>query len=397
MQRLSLAFCPMELIPVTDTKTARDFLQVNIIINQKDPNYIQPLNKDINGVFDEKHNKAFRFGTAKRWILKDDNGQLIGRIAAFTNTKYKNKGDEQPTGGIGFFDCIDSQEAADILFNSAKQWLIDNGMEAMDGPINFGERDRWWGLVIDGFKPPLYGMNYNPPYYKALFENYGFQIFYNQFCMGRPIHGGLPERFYEAHERLEKRGGFSARRIEADKLDAYAADFVDVYNKAWAMHEGNKEMTVDGAQKLFRSMKPILDPDLVWFTYYKEEPIAFYINIPDVNKIFKNFHGKFGLWQKLQFLWHKKRKKLDSYTGIIFGVAPRFQAMGVDYYMITEAAKILQTQQQYFYTELQWQGDFNPKIVNVSKNLLFNVTRTLATYRYLFDRTKEFKRHPILS
>jgi len=24
-------------------------------------------------------------------------------------------------------------------------------------------------------------------------------------------------------------------------------------------------------------------------------------------------------------------------------------------------------------------------------------TRTLATYRYLFDRTKEFKRHPILA
>ncbi len=24
-------------------------------------------------------------------------------------------------------------------------------MEAMDGPINFGDRDRWWGLLIDGF------------------------------------------------------------------------------------------------------------------------------------------------------------------------------------------------------------------------------------------------------
>ena len=71
--------------------------------------------------------------------------------------------------------------------------------------------------------------------------------------------------------------------------------------------------------------------------------------------------------------------------------------MGVDYYMVAEAAKILQTQQQYFYTELQWQGDFNPKIVNISRNLLFDVTRTLATYRYLFDRTKEFKRHPILN
>lgn len=390
-------FACMQLMPVTDAKTSKEFLLVNVIINGNDPNYIQPLNKDVNDVFDPTKNKAFRFGTAKRWILKDDSGKLIGRIAAFTNSKYKNKEDEQLTGGIGFFDCVDNQEAAGILFNSAKQWLIDNGMEAMDGPINFGERDRWWGLVIEGFKPPLYGMNYNQPYYKKLFETYGFQIFYYQYCMGRPMHGRLPERFYEAHERLEKKGGFSARRIEADKLNQYAADFVTIYNKAWALHEGNKEMTVESAQKLFRTMKPILDPDLVWFTYFNNEPIAFYINIPDVNKIFKEFHGKFGLWQKLQFLWYKKRKKLNSATGIIFGVAPRFHSMGVDYYMIVEAAKILQVQQQYMYTELQWQGDFNPKMVNISKNLLFDVTRTLATYRYLFDRTKEFKRHPIFN
>ena len=100
-----------------------------------------------------------------RWILKDDEGKLIGRIAAFTNKKYKNKGDDVPVGGIGFFECINNQEAADLLFDNAKHWLIQKGMEAMDGPINFGERDRWWGLITDGFTPPLYCMNYNPPYY----------------------------------------------------------------------------------------------------------------------------------------------------------------------------------------------------------------------------------------
>ena len=58
--------------------------------------------------------------------------------------------------------------------NIAKFASLQKGMEAMDGPINFGERDRWWGLITEGFTPPLYCMNYNPPYYIALFENYGF-------------------------------------------------------------------------------------------------------------------------------------------------------------------------------------------------------------------------------
>jgi hypothetical protein len=64
--------------------------------------------------------------------------------------------------------------------------------------------------------------------------------------------------------------------------------------------------------------------------------------------------------------------------------------------MIVEAAKVIQPSKKYYLTELQWQGDFNPKMNNISKNLEFNLSRRLATYRYLFDRSKPFKRHPIL-
>src|SRR5438034_10885915 len=169
----------MHLIEVKDKKAAKDFIQVNIEINKNDPNYIHPLEKDINEVFDSKKNKTFRHGEVTRWILKDESSNLIGRVAAFTNKKYKNKGDDVPVGGIGFFDCINDQNAADMLFDVAKHWLIQKGIEAMDGPINFGERDRWWGLIVKGFEPPLYCMNYNPPYYQQLFETYGFKNFFD--------------------------------------------------------------------------------------------------------------------------------------------------------------------------------------------------------------------------
>ena len=209
----------MQLIEVIDKQTAKEFILVNININKNDNNYIRPLDKDVDAVFDEKKNKAFRFGETKRWILKDDTGNLIGRIAAYANKKYKSKGDEQPTGGIGFFDCIHNQEAADILFNSAKEWLMGKGFEAMDGPINFGERDKWWGLLVEGFEPPLYGMNYNQPYYQQLFEDYGFQVLFNQLCFGRPLKGRLADRFYEGHEKIAADKNFSARRVDKKNLD----------------------------------------------------------------------------------------------------------------------------------------------------------------------------------
>src|SRR5687768_3605705 len=118
----------MHLVEVTNTQLAKEFLLVNVVINKGNTNYIRPLDKDINEVFDPKKNKSFRFGTVKRWLLKSDSGELIGRIAAFTNKKYKTKGDDVPVGGIGFFDSINNQDAADMLFNVAKHWLMQQGM-----------------------------------------------------------------------------------------------------------------------------------------------------------------------------------------------------------------------------------------------------------------------------
>lgn len=387
----------MQLFPVSDKASAKEFLKVPLIIYKDDPNFIQPLDKDINDVFDAKKNKAFRFGECFRWLLKDEDGNLIGRLAAFVHKKYRNKGDEQKTGGIGFFECINNQEAADMLFDVAKHWLMERGMEAMDGPINFGERDRWWGLVIEGFKPPIYLMNYNPPYYKSLFENYGFKVFFNQICWYLAVDTQLSEKFTEQGKKYNSIPAFSLRHIKKNNLEKFANDFCIVYNKAWASHEGNKQMSKDVAFKMFKNMKPAIDERLVWFVYHNDVPIAFWVNLPELNQIFRNFHGKFGILEKLKFLWLKKQGINDKFTGIVFGVVPEFQGQGIDYYMINEGGKEIQNKTNYKELELQWQGDFNPKIINMSRNIGGHQSRILATYRYLFDRTKEFKRHPILN
>jgi hypothetical protein len=66
---------------------------------------------------------------------------------------------------------------------------------------------------------------------------------------------------------------------------------------------------------------------------------------------------------------------------------------------VVESAKLIQTPAvSYKEYEMQWIGDFNPKMVNIAQSLgeVFQ-SRRLTTYRYLFDRTKEFKRHPMLA
>lgn len=387
----------MELVIVNNEQTARQFLEVHVQLNKRYEGWIRPLDKDINDVFDPEKNKAFRFGEVVRWILKDDKGRLAGRIAAFVNKKYKTKGDEQPTGGVGFFDCIHNQEAASLLFDTAKAWLAEKGMGAMDGPINFGERDRWWGLQVKGFVNPPYGMNYNPPYYQELFETYGFLPFFQQYCFALKVKDQVQEKFYARHAALAADPDYKALHVDKNRLAKFAADFAIVYNKAWSTHGGGKDMSKEQALLLFNKMKPVMDEKIVWFAYYKDDPIACWLNLPELNQYFKHMNGKFGLLQKLYFLWLKMTGACRKFTGLAFGVVPEFQGKGVDAFMIMEGAKIIQHKLGYDDYEMQWIGDFNPKMINIAESLGTYRSRQLTTYRYLFDRNQEFKRHPMLS
>lgn len=386
----------MQLIEVLNDTQAREFIEVNVTLNQSNPNYIRPLEKDINDVFDREKNKTFRHGDCIRWIVRNDEGKLVGRIAAFTNKKYKNKGDDVPVGGVGFFDCINDQAVADMLFDVAKHWLIQKRVEAMDGPINFGERDRWWGLLVEGFDPPLYCLNFNPPYYKDLIETYGFKPFYNQICFSLKVKDPVQQKFYDRHAMVAKDPDFSACHIKKNQLEKFAKDFTTVYNKAWSGHGGLKEMSNAVVLKMFKQMKPIMDERLIWYAYYKDEPIAIWTNIPDLNQWFKHLHGRFDWVAKLKFLWVKATKPCTKFVGLVFGIVPEWQGKGIDSFIIMEAASLIQGKLLYQDYEMQWIGEFNPKMVNIAENLGTYRSRKLTTYRYLFDRTKEFKAHPIL-
>lgn len=384
----------LQKVVVNTPELQQAFIKMPLALYKDDPNYIQPLDKDIREVFDREKNKYFKFGECEQWLYKNESMEYVGRIAVFTSKKWKN---EQPTGGIGFFECINDIQVAHTMFDDAKEWLTAKGMEAMDGPINFGERDRWWGLLVNGFEEPLYGMNYHLPYYQSLFESYGFQVYFHQLCFGMDVSTVLSDKLMKWYHFYEKHPDFSVQHIEKNKLDKYAEDFTTIYNKAWAKHGGGKSMELKQSKLLFAKMKPVLDEKIAWFVYHKGEPIAMWINLPDLNQYFKHFKGKFGLLQKLHFLYLRATGACRRFVGIVYGVVPEWQGKGVDAYMIGECGKHVQPpHSKYLKYEMQWLGDFNPKMLNLAKNLDAHEVRRLTTYRFLFDRTKEYKRHPIL-
>nr|MBK9650018.1 hypothetical protein [Bacteroidota bacterium] len=384
----------MQIIEVTTKEQAQQFLQLPLQLYKNDKNWAQPLDKDIDEVFDKEKNKFFRHGICARWLLAD-NGKTIGRVAAFVNHKLAKKND-QPTGGMGFFECINDQKAANILFDTCAAWLKEQGMEAMDGPINFGERESWWGLIIDGFNPPQYKMNYNLPYYQTLFETYGFKDYFQQHCYAIEQLEDLPQKFYQRHAEISKIPEYSFRTLKMNEIEKYAEDFRSIYNQAWVQHGSGRDLEQKQVQGFFKKLKPIIDPDIMAFAYYKNDPVAFAICLPDINQLFRKLNGKFGLWQKIKFFVMLKMHVCTKMIGTVFGIIPAHQGKGLDAYIFVEMEKIVKRKKSYDEFEMQWVGDFNPRMLNIAKEFCPVRSRVLVTYRFLFDRTKEFVRHPVI-
>ncbi|MCC2545813.1 hypothetical protein LJY25_05105 [Hymenobacter sp. BT175] len=388
----------MPLLEVTDARLARRFCALPAALYQHHPNWISPLYPDVEEVFDQTRNPNFAHGEAIRWILTNAAGEDIGRVAAFVNEATTHDS-PVPTGGLGFFECTDDQAAANELFDASRAWLAARGLEAMDGPINFGERDRFWGLLVNGYTEPNYGMFYHPPYYQRLFEAYGFQVFFRQYTCYRAVAAPLHPSFHRtalryATELPAYRFAYATPR-NPEKL---AADFHHVYSLAWANHTGINPMTLEKAREIVRKMKPVLDERLLWFAYHHDEPVAFFMSLPELNQIFKHVNPRFGPLEKVRFLWEKRqfeRRQPKKMFGVIFGVVPEHQGKGVESAMMVHAQGVLMAA-GYTEIEMNWIGDFNPRMLALTRSIGARISKTHVTYRKLFDETKPFERSPII-
>jgi len=385
----------MQLVEVIDKRSRIDFLEVSRILYKNDKNFICPLDQDIERVFDPKRNPYFTHGECIRWILKDDQCRLIGRVAAFINDK-KAYTYEQPTGGMGFFECIDNTKAAFLLFDECRKWLEVRGMKAMDGPINFSENDTFWGLLVEGFDDPSYAANYNHPYYRRFFEEYGFVNYYEQITTHLDLNKPFPERFWKIADWLMSKPGFTFEHFKIKNAEKYLHDIKKVYDEAWIHHEGFTPLKIEDVRAGFEKAKPILIEEFIWFAYHDGEPIAFLVMLPDVNRIFKHFNGKFHFFNKLRFLYYKYRKVMNRTKVTVMGVSPRFQRYGIESGIFKHMKEPYFRRKNFKSVELSWFGDFNPKMDALHKATGSVPLRKHITFRKFFEDVQGEKKMKVI-
>jgi hypothetical protein len=380
----------MKLTEVNDKETRQAFLRVPKQLYKNDLAWVCPLDAEIEGIFDPTENSLFRKGDACRWILADETGNLIGRVAAFYNSD-KSAQHEQPTGGIGFFECINDIKAAFMLFDQCKFWLKKNGMEAMDGPITFGENLTNWGLLVDGFGPPVYGIPYNFPYYRNLYEAYGFKLFYEMYSYEADLRKPFPDRQVKFSRHIAEK--FRFEHFSFRNKEKYLNDLCTVYNAVWAdFHETYTPLDYAEIEKIMKKAKPIINEELIWFVYDNEKPVALVVVFPDVNQILKKLgNGKLNFLNILKFLWYKNTGTINRARQLLTAVVPEYQrsgATGALFITMVDAVK----KNKIRYLDMSWVGDYNVTVNKIYRLLDIPVVRTHVTLRYMFDPSKEVKR-----
>jgi GNAT superfamily N-acetyltransferase len=389
----------MQIIEVKEAADRKEFIGFPKELYRNDRNWVSPLDIEVEAVFNPAKNRTFEHGVAARWILKDSKQKTIGRIAAFVDYA-RSKANNQPTGGLGYFEVIDDREAAFRLFDTAKDWLALKGMEAMDGPINFGENDNNWGLLAEGFMQQVYGMPYNTKYYQSFFEEYGFRKYFEQYSYHRTVRGPdnkineFPSRMTKIAEWLSKRPGYSFRHFEFSDKKRYVNDLVEIYNSAWSVFkEDFTPLNPEIFDEIIVKARAFADEELIWFAYYYDRPIAFFILYPDLNQIIKHFNGKLHLWNKLRFIYFKITHKMNGMRAVAGGVHPSYQNSGIESAIFSQLYNVFKSKRWYKELELSWVGDFNPKMIAIYEALEASKTKTHITYRYLINKKLKFRRY----
>jgi hypothetical protein len=389
----------MKIVEVITCYDRQEFHDFPKRLYRDDPCWVCPLDSMVEGYFDPERNHSLKHGEAVRWLLKDGDGKTIGRVAAFVD-RVRSAACKQLTGGLGFFEVVENREAAFLLFDTAREWLSARGMEAMDGPINFGENDNYWGLLVDGFMQQGFGMPYNKKYYRDYFESYGFRNYFEQYSYHRIVRGAdnkietFPERMMKIAEWLSKRPGYRFRHFEVRNSRRFIKDICDIYNSTWThLKEDFTPLDPGILEESLRRSKPFLDVELIWFAYYNEKPIGFFVLLQDLNQILKYLNGKLNPWNIIRLYYYKITNKISRVRAVVGGVEYSHQNTGVESAIFYHLYQVFKRKKWLKEMELSWVGDYNPKMLAIYEALGAKRAKVHVTYRYMINDKIKFMRY----
>ena len=313
--------------PVSSRRERRQFLEFPWTLYGDDPNWIPPLRGNQKEMVGYQPHPFYERNQVQTFLASRGD-EVVGRIAAIVNQGHIEKFSER-RGFFGFFECVDDQEAANGLFDAARQWLAERDVHRMRGPTN-PSANYELGTLIEGFNSaPTFGMTYNPPYYARLIEGYGFHKAQDLYSYWGHL-GMLPRarsRRGPVAKQIMEHCNVTLRPMDRSRFIEEVEAFLDIFNRSLVNHWGHVPMTPAEVRHVARGLKYLIVPDLALAAEIDGRLIGAVFGLPDYNPRVKQIDGRLFPFGFIRLLW--KRRRIKRIRLISTNVLPEYHLMGV--------------------------------------------------------------------
>ncbi|MCX7877852.1 MAG: hypothetical protein N2510_04325 [Ignavibacteria bacterium] len=358
----------LKIRTVADNRDLMEFIKLPWSIYKGNEYWVPPLIFDVRKNLDPKRNPFFKHSEIQLFIA-EKNGRFAGRIAAIKNNNHNNFHKDK-AGFFGFFECENDQDVADLLLDTACQWINDKGLDKVYGPVNPSTNDEM-GFLLEGFdSSPVLMMPYNPKYYLDFAEKYGLKKAKDLYAYYIPAEVIKDEKVMNKLERMaeliKKRSDVTTRFINMKDLNNEVRKIEEIYNSAWENNWGFVPLTTEEFDYMADSLKMVVDPELVIFAEVNGKPAGFSLSLPDFNQVLKKLNGRVLPFGFIKLITAKK--KIDLLRVIIMGVKPEYQKRGIDSVFYLETIKN-GVKNGYKGAEISWVLEDNMPMVMTAEKL----------------------------
>lgn len=310
----------VEIRPVSTAAELDQFLDLPKRVYANDPNWVAPFRSSVAKQF-APENPFFQYGRLQQFLAWRDE-QAVGRIVAAVNDRLVER--EGPVGIFGFFECLDDFEAAQALLEAASNWLKQQGMSKVRGPIDLSTHNGCLFLVEGFDTPPMVLMPYNPPYYPQFMEQAGWQKAQDAYSYNFTLDTMLPTEFEKAY-RIATKSGITFRPVHT-KGEAFEADARSIYRLTTQMFANNYSVTPRSEEEFLeeaRSFQNLIDPDIFPVAEDNGQMVGYWMGLPNYNIALRHINGKLDLWGTLKFLWY--RRQINQGRVVLFCSLPEYR------------------------------------------------------------------------
>ncbi|MBW4469739.1 MAG: hypothetical protein KME45_04965 [Stenomitos rutilans HA7619-LM2] len=383
----------IRVIPVKSAVEQEWFLDVPSIVYANDSNWVPPLRSSVAKQL-ATTNPFLQYGRLQQFLAvrgeepgvrsQEPGGRsklktpsLLGRIVAAVNDRLIDR-EGQKVGLFGYFECVPDFAVAKALLDAACQWLREQGMTIVRGPIDLSTHNNCLFLV-DGFdSPPMMMMPYNPPYYPQFVEKDGWQKAKDAYAYNFPLDKPLSPEFEKGY-RIALKSGVTFRPLRT-KGEGFEQDCISLYNlftKAFSNNWSSTPRTQEEFLEEAKDLQSLVDPDVFPIAEYNGEMIGFWMGLPDYNVPLKHVNGKLNWFGILKFLWY--RRQIDQGRVIAICSLPEFRRKMVPLGLIYLGMKGgIQKGKPYKRAELSWVYEDNfpsRKLIEASGGTIYKTYR----------------------